>query len=263
MKAVCFGDRLGIPQILNHLPSDSILALVAAELRPQYHEELAQIAQSHSLEFLVQPLKKTQEYPAFESRIKKLQPDLILVNSYSMLLHQELLDIPRQGCINIHGALLPQYRGCNPTQWAIINNEDRTGVTMHYMDAGFDTGDLIAQKQVPLLFEDTWLDIQQRIGIATEELLSEEVPKILEGTNSRTPQVAESARYWRRRKLEDGYFEWKWKTRDIYNLIRALVRPHPGAFYLDSDGSKVIIDQFMPYEQVKEMQKCHIGKVVE
>lgn len=263
MKIVSFGDNWGLPMLLNHLEAGTVTAIVAATIRPQYHAALQELATKYDVPLLIQPRRASAEYLAFVHEIIELQPDFILVNSYSMLLPQELLDIPRFGAINIHGALLPQYRGCNPMQWAIINNETETGVTMHHMDAGFDTGDIIAQKQVPLLFEDTWRNVQQRIGVATEELLVEEIPKIMAGTNSRTPQSGGQAQYWRRRKPEDGRFEWSWKAVDIYNLIRALVHPHPGAFYIDSNGNKTVIDHFVPCDQIKQMQLEIIGRVVE
>lgn len=260
---LCFGDIAGGPQLLKHLSGENITALVAADIRPQYHAALADLAARYATTLLIQPRKTSSGYPEFLQRIKQLAPDLILVNSYSMLLHQELLDIPGLGAINIHGALLPQYRGCNPTQWSIVNREVETGVTMHYMDAGFDTGDIIAQKHVPILFEDTWRDVQQKIASATEIMLTEQIPKILSGTNGRVAQQDKKAHYWRRRTPEDGRFEWTWRAVDIYNLIRALVKPHPGAYYLDIDCSKTVIDYFVTYEQVKQMQVEKIGRILD
>ena len=263
LNAICFGDTLGLPQLLTCLPYGMVTTLVAASIRPQYHAALQELAAKHSIPLLIQPRRASDEYPAFVDQIRQLRPDLILVNSYSMLLPPELLGIPKRGAINIHGALLPQYRGCNPMQWAIINNETETGVTMHYMDANFDTGDIIAQKQVPIRFEDTWLDVQQRIATATEALLAEQIPLVLSDTNSRTLQSEEQAGYCRRRTPEDGRFDWSWKAVDIYNLIRALVHPHPGAFYLDAMGNKIVIDRFIPYDTVRLMQFQLTGKVVE
>src|SRR4029078_1712177 len=120
--------------------------------------------------------------------VRELAPDLILVNSYSMLLPPEILSIPRFECVNVHGAPLPKYRGSNPIQWAIINNETETGVTMHYMTAEFDAGDIIAQRRVPIGPEDTWLDVRGRVAAATRELLREEIPRVIAQTNNRTAQ---------------------------------------------------------------------------
>lgn len=211
----------------------------------------------------MQPKKNSLEYENFVKQIKRLDPDLIIVCSYSMLLHPDILEIPSMGAVNIHGALLPEYRGCNPIQWALINDESETGVTMHYMSAGFDSGDIVAQKRVPILDDDTWVVVLERIGVATDQLLEEQIPKLLSGTNNRSPQDEHYANYFRRRKPEDGQFEWTWKARQIYNLIRALVKPHPGAFYYDRQGLRTVIDHFIPFEQVKEMQLQAVGKVIE
>lgn len=263
MRIICFGDNLGIPMLYRHLPMGTCVAIVAAVIRPQYYNELKNFADSLSVKFIIQPRKTSHGYDAFVEQIKALAPEFILVNSYSMLFQTDLISIPKHGAINIHGALLPQYRGCNPTQWALLNDEKETGVTMHYMDADFDTGDIIAQKRVPILEDDTWRDIQHRIGDATDEMLAEEIPGIMAGTNSRTPQCADLARYWQRRRPEDGRFEWTWRSRDIYNLIRALVKPHPGAFYYNESGDKIILDSFMSLNEIKKLQKVQIGHVIE
>jgi methionyl-tRNA formyltransferase/L-amino acid N-acyltransferase YncA len=245
-----FGDPLGIPQLLKALPLERIVGLVGAEVRPQQYGELKEIAQKHGVSLLIQPRHTSPDYPKFVQRVCALDPDLILVNSYSMLIRPEILAIPRFGALNIHGALLPQYRGCNPTQWALLNDETETGVTMHYMDAHFDTGDIIAQRRVPIHFEDTWRDIQARSMVATEAMLAEELPKLLKGTNSRQPQDESKAHYWPRRHPEDGRIDWGQNVLYIYNLIRALVKPHPGAFYLDAIGQQVMLDEYLSIPQV-------------
>lgn len=263
MKIICFGDILGLPQLLGHLPADSVTALVAAENRPQYHQELGDIGRAHGLSLIVQSSQKTGSYGEFFSRLQALAPDLILVHSYSMLLPPEVLALPRLGAINIHGALLPYYRGCNPIQWALCNNEGVTGVTMHYMDAGFDTGDIIAQQTVPIHFDDTWLTIRDRIVDATDSLLAEQVPEILAGRNGRSAQNEQAAKYWSRRKPEDGLIDWNWSCITIYNLIRALVFPHPGAYYVADEGTKIVLDQFLSYDTVRYMQQRIIGRIIE
>jgi len=166
-----------------------------------------------------------------------------------MRLHPDLLAVPRIAAVNIHGALLPQYRGCNPIQWALINNETETGVTTHYITKDFDVGDIIAQKHVPIFFEDTWVDIQNRIAKATEEMLSVEILKLLKGTNERKSQDISQARYFRRRKPEDGAIDWHKSVEYIYNLVRALVKPHPGAFYIREE-EKVFLDEYLTIPQV-------------
>ncbi len=217
------------------------------------------LAHSYSLPFYIQPRKNSERFIEFTKLVDRLHPDIIIVNSYSMLLPKELLALPTHGVVNIHGALLPQYRGANPVQWAIINAEKETGVTMHYMTEQFDTGDIIAQRRVPIYFEDTWIDIQNRISVAAEQMLAEEIPKILASTHSRQPQDETQARYFNRRHPEDGLIDWNQSVFDIYNLIRALVKPHPGAFY-HQNGFNVIIDDYQSIFQVTNMKYGEKGR---
>ena len=145
MRILAFGDDGGIPRLIRHLPQGVLVGIVGAEIRPQQHPELRWLAEAQGVPLLIQPRLTSPAYPAFIEQARTLAPDLILVNSYSMLLRPDILSIPRYGAVNIHGALLPQYRGCNPIQWALLNNETATGVTMHYMTAEFDAGDIIPQ----------------------------------------------------------------------------------------------------------------------
>ncbi len=267
INLIIFGDTFGIPMLINCVKecnvSCNISAIVAASIRPHQHEELGKIANYLSIPLIIQPKRDDKSYPFFVRSISKMKPDFIIVNSYSMKLHPEVLAIPKIASINVHGGLLPEYRGANPIQWAIINAETETGVTIHYMTEEIDAGDIISQKRVPIFFEDTWLDVRNRLYVATEEILREELPKIFEGKNSRVAQDESKSRYWKRRKPEDGLIDWYRPALYIYNLIRALVKPLPGAFYFDKNGQKITIDYFVPYEEVRKLQKRIIGYVIE
>lgn len=248
-SVLLFGDTLGIPQLLRVVPANLVCGIVVAEIRPEQHEALREIAGERRLPLLIQPRKTSDSYASFVEQVRELSPDMILVNSYSMLLRDEVLAVPPFGSANIHGALLPQYRGSNPMQWALINNETETGVTMHYMDSNFDTGDIIAQRRVPIFFEDTWLNVRDRIGEATDAMLDEEMPRLLSRTNTRTPQDEKLARHHRRRRPEDGLVDWEQSALSIYNLVRALVRPLPGAFYHHGAG-KIVLDEYLFMSEV-------------
>ena len=245
-----FGDDIGIPQLLRHLPQNLVCGIVVAGIRPHQHSTLRGLAQKLSLPFIIQPKISSIGYADFLKQVQELEPNLILVNSYSMLLQPEVLAIPQYGAVNIHGALLPEYRGANPTQWALLSDEAETGVTIHYMDNDFDSGDIIAQQRIPIYFEDTWRDIYSRIGTEIEKMLAEELPKLLSGTNTRQPQDKSHARHWRRRHPEDGLIDWQQSPHQIYNLIRALVKPLPGAFYVDASGNRIVLDEYMAIEEV-------------
>jgi methionyl-tRNA formyltransferase len=227
-RLVLFGDTAGLPQLLRVPALSGAQALVAASIRPGQHDELAALAKAHALPLLLQPQPQEAGYGAFVSRLRELAPDLLIVNSYAMILRPNVLAIPRFGAVNVHGALLPAYRGANPTEWALINGERETGVTIHAIDEGIDTGPIIAQRKVPVRFEDTWIDLRRRVAAATEGLLAETLPSILAGDVSLASQSA-ARKAWPRRRAEDGHFAWSQPAIDIYNLVRALVDPHPGA----------------------------------
>jgi methionyl-tRNA formyltransferase len=248
-----FGDSWGVPLVMESAPRGSIRGVVAAEIRSSDQEEVRRIAADNQVPFLVQPRKHSEAYGAFLDHVRSIEHDLIIVNSYSMLLHPEILALPALGGVNVHPALLPKYRGSNPLQWVIINNERETGVTLHYMTTEFDAGDIIAQRRVPIFPEDTWLDLQSRIAGETREMLRTEIPRILAGTNQRTPQNEAEAFKSQRRRPEDGEIDWTRSVPDIHNLIRALVAPLPGAFYY-SQGQKIVLDKYLSPAQVAELK---------
>jgi methionyl-tRNA formyltransferase len=249
IKLLLFGDTFGLPISLKVIDHSLVCGLVAAETRHQQHSELRRMATLHGLPLLIQPRKSSANYTAFVENIRIMEPDIILVNSYSMLLRPEVLAIPTYGSVNIHCGLLPQYRTCHPIQWTIINDESETGVTMHYMSKEFDTGDIIAQRRVPILFDDTWLQLQDRLALVNRELLKEEIPKLIKGTNDRQPQDESLAGVWKVRRPEDGMIDWSQSVRAIYNLVRALVKPLPGAFYISGE-QKVVLDNFHTIPQI-------------
>ncbi len=242
-RLVLFGDPVGLPQMLRVAQGVEVAALVGAAIRPAQHAEIAALADRIGAPFLVQPRRSDAGYGAFVERISRLTPDLIFVNSYSMILAPDVLAIPRHGAVNVHGAMLPAYRGANPIEWTLINGERSTGVTVHMMDAGIDTGPIVAQKPVPILFEDTWLDVRRRVQAATEALLAEAFPAILAGDASATAQDEGSGRHWPRRRPVDGDFSWAMPAIDIYNLVRALVAPHAGA---NAEGTPITSWQSLP-----------------
>lgn len=255
VRVLAFGDDIGIPQTLRHLPPEAMAGIVCAGIRPHQHAAVRCLAQSHDVPFFVQPSHATPEYGKFLEELQSLAPDLILVNCYSMLLYPEVLAIPRLGGVNVHGALLPKYRGANPIQWAILGREHETGVTMHYMTAEIDAGDIIAQERVLIHFEDTWCDVLARILGAADVLLARELPRLLAGTNGRSPQDTTRARRFPRRKPEDGEIREGASILDTYNLVRALVGPLPGAFLRTASG----IARLQRYLTISEVARLRYG----
>jgi UDP-4-amino-4-deoxy-L-arabinose formyltransferase/UDP-glucuronic acid dehydrogenase (UDP-4-keto-hexauronic acid decarboxylating) len=173
MRIILIGDTPGIQQLLRHISNEVAVGIVGASIRPHYIEELQKIADNTAVPFLIQPKWESDEYMLFVKKLANLSPDLIWVNSYSMIIRDDVLSIPLLGAINVHGAYLPRNRGCNPIQWAIIKREHKTGVTLHCIDSGLDTGPIIAQETVDIKMNDSWLDLRNKINKATDVLIED------------------------------------------------------------------------------------------
>jgi methionyl-tRNA formyltransferase len=172
----------------------------------------------------------TPNTPQCVRAIRDLNPDLILSCYYRRLLSKALLAIPRLGGINLHGSLLPKYRGRAPVNWVLVNGETQTGVTLHYMTEEPDAGDIIAQRPVDIAFEDTALTLFKKITQTALELFQATFPFIKAGAAPRLPQDPTQATYFGGRTPEDGRIAWDRPALALYNLVRAVTMPYPGAF---------------------------------
>lgn len=248
MRLILVGDAPGIVQLLRHVYAGSVVALVGAAIRPQYLPELEEIAAKLGVPLLIQPKWSSDGYAGFVGAIEALQADLLWVNSYSMILRDDMLASVRLGGLNIHAALLPRNRGCNPIQWAIIRGELETGVTLHEISPGIDEGPIVDQRKVPINVEDSWLALRDRIVCATDDLIASNLPQILSGCWSAVPQDSARASFGRRRTPEDGKFDWSMPVIAIHDQIRALLPLLPPAFYVDHDGRRVLMtEQLTPH----------------
>ena len=183
-----------------------------------------------------QPIK-VRNNPEFLEEVKKLNPDLICVVAYGKILPQELLDIPKYGCVNVHGSLLPEYRGAAPIQWAVLNGDKKTGVTTMFMNAGMDTGDMILKEEVEIGDDETTGELWDRLKMIGANLLIKTVKEIENGTATRTKQPEEGTMAPMLSK-EMAKIDWKNKTaNEIKNLVRGL-NPIMGA-YTFLDGKKI------------------------
>jgi methionyl-tRNA formyltransferase len=161
--------------------------------------------------------------------IAELQPDLIVTAAYGQILPKAVLDIPRLGCINVHGSLLPRYRGGAPIQRSIMNGEKVTGVTIMYMAEGLDTGDMISKVEVPITDEETAGTMFEKLSAAGAELLMRTLPAIENGTVKAEQQNEAEATYAPNLTREDERIDWSRSARSIFNQVRGL-SPMAGAF---------------------------------
>jgi len=173
--------------------------------------------------------EKVKGNQEFMQEIKDLNPDMICVVAYGKILPKEILDIPQYGCINVHGSLLPQYRGAAPIQWAVLNGDKVTGVTTMYMDVGMDTGDMILKEEVAIGEDETTGELWERLSKIGGELLVKTVKQIEEKTAPRTPQGND---YTMAPMLSKEMSKIDWNTKksnEIKNLVRGL-NPIMGAY---------------------------------
>jgi UDP-4-amino-4-deoxy-L-arabinose formyltransferase/UDP-glucuronic acid dehydrogenase (UDP-4-keto-hexauronic acid decarboxylating) len=168
--------------------------------------------------------------PLWLERIRALRPDVLFSFYYRRMLSAELLAIPREGCYNLHGSLLPKYRGRAPANWAILNGETETGVTLHHMVARADAGDIVGQRRVAIAPTDDARTLNANLAAAAVPLLDECLPLIREGRAPRMPQDESAATYFGKRTPEDGAIDWQKSSTEIANLVRAVTKPYPGAF---------------------------------
>jgi len=213
---------------------DRILAVVSQPDRPKGRGRklLPTPVKARALEAEIpvfQP-KKVRE-PEFLKRLQGLEPDLIVVAAFGQILPQALLDIPRIMPINIHGSLLPKYRGAAPIQWALINGEKETGITIMRMDAGMDTGPMLLKGSLAIGEDETFGELVVRMSELGARLLAEALDKLAKGQLKEEVQPEEGVTYAPPIKKEQYHIDWSQPARTIHGTIRAF-DPRPGAYTL-------------------------------
>jgi methionyl-tRNA formyltransferase len=178
--------------------------------------------------------------PEFGRTVAELHPDFVFSFYFRSLIGEPLLSAARLGALNMHGSLLPRYRGRAPVNWAILHGERETGATLHYMTSRADAGDIVDQLAVPILEDDDAREVFNKVTVAAEIVLARSVPRLVDGTARRVHQKLEDGQYFGRRRPEDGKIDWTRSARDIHNLVRAVAPPFPGAF-AQVDGQRWMI----------------------
>ncbi|HVT36186.1 MAG TPA: formyltransferase [Nevskiaceae bacterium] len=174
------------------------------------------------------------------ARVREANPDFLFSFYYRHMLKAPLLSIAPRGCFNLHGSLLPKYRGRVPINWAIIKGETETGATLHAMTEKPDNGDIVDQMAVPILPDDTAQDVFDKVLVAAELVLHRSLPALVAGTAKLTRQDLSKGAYFGGRKAEDGRIAWTQTAQQVHDLVRAVTRPYPGAFTDTAAGRLVI-----------------------
>lgn len=234
----------------------NVLAVVSQPDRPSGRNmkltptPVKEYAESKNIK-VYQPEKIRKDEELYET-LKRLKPDVIVVVAFGQILPQKILDIPKYGSVNVHGSLLPKYRGAAPIQWAIISGEKVTGITTMYMDAGMDTGDMIQKAEVKIDDNDTFGTLYEKMKVKGGELIVQTLEKIADGV---APRVKQPDDFTLAPMIEKtlGNIDWNNNSEDIRNLVRGL-NPIPGA-YTSIDGQKIKIwrVEFSNLEKADEM----------
>lgn len=232
-ELVCQGHEVALVATVPDDPGENI-----------WFQSVAELARSLGLPVVMPDNPNT---PEFVEHVRRLQPDIIFSFYYRHMLKPDLLALPPLGALNMHGSYLPKYRGRCPVNWVLIHGEQETGVTLHYMVAKADAGDIVGQRKFPITFEDTALDLYRKMIPAAREVLAEALPLLAAGTAPRIVQDPSQASYFGGRKPADGLFQWSWPPLRIYNLVRAVTHPYPGAF-VETPAGRLMVWACRPVE---------------
>ena len=200
-----------------------------------------ELADQHDIPYVTTEINE----PANVARVREIAPAFLLSFYYRNMIKPEVLDLASKGALNLHGSYLPKYRGRVPVNWAVINGETETGATLHYMVAKPDAGDIVEQKKVSIAFTDTAFDVFNNLTEAAVEVISHAWPRLLGGTAPRIAMNLHQGSYFGGRRPADGKIDWEKSAVQIYNLIRGVTHPYPGAFTL-LYGKRVVIWEARP-----------------
>lgn len=193
----------------------------------QWFASVATTAAEYGIEVMTPTDAKN---PELLQLLTDLAPDFIFSFYYRALLPVALLNTARKGALNVHGSLLPQYRGRAPINWAILRGESETGATLHYMAERADAGDIVDQLAVPILIDDQARDVFNKVTVAAETILARSMPALMTATAARRAQALAPGQYFGRRRPEDGRIDWSQGAKRVHDLVRAVAPPFPGAF---------------------------------
>ena len=203
----------------------------------RWFRSVAELARRHRVPVRFDEPKRGSDA---ERAVQALAPDLIFSFYYRRMIPMSVLSAARHGAFNMHGSLLPRFRGKAPVNWAVLHGETRTGVTLHHMVAKPDAGDIVDQEPVAIGPHDTAYDVMKRLVPAARRVLERELDALKAGTAPRRPQDESQATYFSGRKPEDGRIDWRQPARRVVDLVRAVAKPYPGAF-ADVRGARLTV----------------------
>jgi methionyl-tRNA formyltransferase len=242
--------------------STSVVAVFTHEDKPGenlWFRSVAALAREHAIPVFAPDSLKP---PEWEEHIRNLKPDILFSFYYRKLIPPRLLELAPLGALNLHGSLLPKYRGRAPVNWAVLNGETKTGATLHHMVERADAGDIVDQEPVVIGPEETAFEVMQKVQAAALTVLDRQLPAVLAGRAPHHAQDEHQATYFSGRKPEDGRIDWHTPAVRIFNLVRAVTRPFPGAF-TDCGDARLMIWWAKPLSSSPETGETTVpGQVV-
>ena len=226
---------VGVPLVVTHRddPAERV-----------FFGSVAELARGRGIETLEDP-----ENNLLEGRVANLAPDFIFSFYYRRMLPPGLLATARRGAFNMHGSLLPKYRGRAPVNWAVLKGETETGATLHEMVAKPDAGRIVDQEPVPIGADETAAEVMAKVAAAAERVLKRSIGQLVAGTAQLKPQDLARGSYFGGRRPEDGRIDWSSSALEIHNLVRAVAPPYPGAF---TEGMKILRTRIEPGRKARQ-----------
>jgi methionyl-tRNA formyltransferase len=209
----------------------------------RYEQPIERLAQAHNIVHYQTKALKERDYAKLIA--EEIKPDVAFVVGCRILIPESIYGIPRLGTLAVHDSLLPNYRGFAPLNWAVLNGEKQTGVTLFYLDDRMDGGDIVGQRAVPILSTETAAEVYEKVCTETVSLVLQACAQLAQGSAPRRPQNYDEGSFTCSRTPDDGLVDWSASTQAIHDRVRALGRPYPGAFTF-YHGEKMLLWKAMP-----------------
>jgi len=250
LRIALFADQFGL-DASSPILGDHLATIVSSSpLAPTDHVP-------RDAQFLLQERDSGSSHDGLLQHLSNLNLDALVCFSYSLKIPQSLTSLPRLDAVNIHGALLPECRGANVLNWVLVEDHSVTGCTMHHLSDVIDNGDIAFRDTIPIDDDDDALTLRSKIAVVAQQQLQKALAVWLQRDRlSRAKQDSSLARRYRRRTPDDGLFDWSYSDRQIFNLVRALVKPWPGARFV-SNGQLHVIDRRLTLKEVAELRRTH------
>lgn len=250
MKIILMGNNIAAIKVLKYLlnqklqPIDIMVIVPFGKKIHDWHESLYDFAKKRNIKSIYDP--ENVNHPYFLEEIRKFEPDYIFSIYYDQIFREELISIPRYGAINAHPSLLPKYKGVAPLIWAIINNEEETGVTFHYIDNNIDTGLILLQEKIQINHNDTGYSLHKKAAKKVEEMFIKLFPQLINQTAPKPIKQRGVESYYSKKMQSKNCINWNNTTEQIHNIIRALTKPLPCAFTFFKDGRLLLLESSIP-----------------